>query len=622
MTALLALGLLTALLTLVLHWRRGRAARSQAARAEAALAALRTTAGAEIARLQETIRSLELKVAQLAKWERVRDAEATASEMLREAEHAASSLRRAATEMHDDASRAAASVRARAADEAERLRTTAEAEAARLTAEAEQIARDLRDEAIRAREAALSDADVIRRGAAEEAQEAVARLTATAAATLEDAHARAAALITDAEVAAETTAGEALKALRQADQLERTVQALRNTIEGYGDEYIIPVHALIDDLAEDVGHTETGQKLKAVRDEIRRAVRAGAAATCDYVEENRRVTAIRFVVDAFNGKADSVLARVRHDNFGKLKQELKDDFTLVNHNGRAFRNARILPTYLDLRIEELRLAAVAHELKLQEREEQRRIKEQLREEEKARREYERAIRETAKEEETLRRAIDKATQQLARASEEQKARYEQQLLELSAKLQEAEAQNQRAVSMAQQTKRGHVYIISNMGSFGEHVYKIGLTRRLDPLERIRELGDSSVPFEFDVHALIFAEDAPALEYQLHRHFVMNQVNKVNYRKEFFRVDLTHIRSEIETLGLATKWTMAAAAQTYRESLAIENLIASDATAREAWLRRQLTYEAAYDANEEEDQVVAAPTTSEHRDLLASGVAAE
>ena len=86
-----------------------------------------------------------------------------------------------------------------------------------------------------------------------------------------------------------------------------------------------------------------------------------------------------------------------------------------------------------------------------------------------------------------------------------------------------------------------MYIISNIGSFGELVYKIGLTRRLEPLGRIRELGDSSVPFEFDVHALIFSEDAPSLETKLHNHFLMMQMNKVNYRKEFFKVLRTSVK---------------------------------------------------------------------------------
>lgn len=84
--------------------------------------------------------------------------------------------------------------------------------------------------------------------------------------------------------------------------------------------------------------------------------------------------------------------------------------------------------------------------------------------------------------------------------------------------------------MAQQTRTGHVYVISNIGSFGEHVFKIGMTRRLEPKDRVRELGDASVPFEFDIHAMIFSDDAPTLKRALHRHFLKQQVNKVNPRK--------------------------------------------------------------------------------------------
>jgi hypothetical protein len=156
--------------------------------------------------------------------------------------------------------------------------------------------------------------------------------------------------------------------------------------------------------------------------------------------------------------------------------------------------------------------------------------------------------------------------------------------------------------MAQQTKQGHVYIISNIGSFGENVYKIGMTRRLEPLDRVRELGDASVPFPFDVHALIFSEDAPALESNLHKHFLLNQVNKVNYRKEFFRANLSDIRQELETLEISVSWTMLAKATEYRETLAIEKMIESDETAREAWLNRQFSYDVSSfydDTNEEE-----------------------
>ncbi len=468
-------------------------------------------------------------------------------------------------------------------DEARRLVENASAEAARVTAEAVDAQRLAAEAADTLRAAALAEAEDIRR----QARAKAAGMEGAADARVQAAEVRARQIVEQAEATAQETAGDALAALREARELQRVVAAIENTIKGYGDRYIVPSQSLIDELADGFGHTEAGQQLKLVRQQIRDAVTGQNAAICDYAEDTRRTTAIRFVVDAFNGKADSIIARSRHDNFGTLRQELLDGFAIVNQNGRAFRNARVTDSYLALRLDELKWAVTVHELREQEREEQRRIREQIREEEKARREYERAMREAARDEEALRKAMAKANEQLARATEEQRTKYERQLQELQEKLRAAEERSQRAISMAQQTRRGHVYVISNVGSFGEHVYKIGLTRRLEPLDRIRELGDSSVPFEFDVHALIFSEDAPALERQLHRHFLLNQVNKVNHRKEFFRAPLAAIRQEIEGLNLQAAWTMTATATEYRETLAIERAIVDNPHARDAWINRQL-----------------------------------
>lgn len=223
--------------------------------------------------------------------------------------------------------------------------------------------------------------------------------------------------------------------------------------------------------------------------------------------------------------------------------------------------------------------------------------ESLREEQKAKREYERALRDAKREEEAVQKAMARLQEQLLQASAEERAKYETELQSLQEKLKLAEEKGQRAISMAQQTRCGYVYIISNLGSFGEDVFKIGLTRRLEPMDRVKELGDSSVPFEFDVHALIRSDDAPALEHKLHRHFLLHQVNKVNHRKEFFRCDLATIRKEVEELGLQAQWTMKAEARDYRETLAIEKKIASDPFAREQWLQRQLELELTEDEDE-------------------------
>jgi len=378
-------------------------------------------------------------------------------------------------------------------------------------------------------------------------------------------------IVAAAHEKAEQIAGDAYTALRDRNQLDEAVKAIRNVIDGYGDRYIVPSRSLIDDLAADFGHTEAGQALALARDQSRRMVEQGQAAECDYAERNRRDTAIRFSTDAFNGRVDAILTEIEHENHGTLAQQIRDAFSLVNLNGSAFRNARILPAYLDARLAELKWAAAAHELKLKEREEQRRIREQIREEERARREYEKAIRESQREEELLKQALEKARKEAEAAGAEERAKLEKQVTELALRLTEAEAKNQRAMSMAQQTRKGNVYVISNVGSFGDGVFKIGMTRRLEPMERIWELSDASVPFEFDVHAIIPSDDAPALEGELHTSFDDLRINHVNLRKEFFRVSLDRVRQFVADRGITAHFTLAADAQEYRESQAIAKM---------------------------------------------------
>jgi hypothetical protein len=388
-------------------------------------------------------------------------------------------------------------------------------------------------------------------------------------------------ILAEAEKRAEQVAGDAYIALRDKQTLEQALPALWNATEGYGDRYVIPTHSLLDDLAVDFGYTQAGQALRSAREQAQRMVEQKQASSCNYVEPDRRDRANRFVVDAFNGRVDAILTRTKHDNYGTLEQEIRDAFSLVNLNGLAFRDARILPTYLDARLAELKWAVVVQELARKQRDEQRYLKERLRDEEKAKKEYEEKMRQAAKEEELKRKAVEEAEKKFAGATAEQKAHYEQELQKLRQDLTEA---TQRALTIAQQTKKGHVYIISNVGSFGEGIYKIGQTRRPDPQDRVDELSVASVPFEFDIHALIESENAPALEHKIHRRFMAMQVNKINPRKEFFRVKLADIRSEIDKLNQGedftiTHWTDKADATEYKETLDIE----SDAQKKQKWL---------------------------------------
>lgn len=407
-------------------------------------------------------------------------------------------------------------------------------------------------------------------------------------------------IVAQARERAEKVAGDALRAMRDAERWEATEKAMRNVIKGYGDRYMKPPDSALDDLADDYDHKEAGRELQMARERSKLMVAEGRAADCDYVDKHRRKTAIRFVTDAFNGKVDAILSKLKTSNVGTLTQKVRDAFALVNHNGGAFRNARITPGYLNARLAELKWAQVTLLLREQEREEQREIKAQIREEERAQREFERAQRQAAKEETQLRKAMAQAKKMLGTAREEERAQYEAQLAELQAALTQAEERSQRAVSMAQLTRSGHVYIISNLGSFGEDVLKIGLTRRLEPLDRVRELGDASVPFKFDVHALIYSEDAPRLETALHHRFALSQINKVNPRKEFFRVSLSDIKAAVEELGLDVHWTLKAEALEYRETQALEAELATDESVRDAWLARQARWETYLDSFGEED----------------------
>lgn len=371
---------------------------------------------------------------------------------------------------------------------------------------------------------------------------------------------------------------------KQKEESEELLTAIRNSIEGYGSQYIKPSYTLLDELADGFGHTEAGAQLKVARKKSILMAKDGSAVECEYPSEIVADKIKSLVLDAFNFKVDSILSQVKKDNYGVLEQKIKDVFSIINNNAKAFHNTYITRKYLNARLGELKWGMVIFELKSQMQEEQRRLKEKMKDEERARKEYEKAVREAEKEEKILRSAMEKARIQVAEATEAQKKEYEDKLAELEAKLKEAEEKGQRALSMAQQTKKGNVYVISNIGSFGENVYKIGMTRRLDPYERVKELGDASVPFPFDVHAIISSDDAPALESVLHKEFALNQVNKVNPRKEFFRVSLTEIKEKTEAMGLDVSWTMLAAATEYHETLVIEKKLDGSLIERENWVK--------------------------------------
>lgn len=272
----------------------------------------------------------------------------------------------------------------------------------------------------------------------------------------------------------------------------------------------------------------------------------------------------QLMLRAFNGEADSFIANVDWNNVLKMEERLKRSFDAINATAQT-QNIKIRQFYYELKLKELRLTFEYKEKKHQEREEQRAIREQMREEERAIKEAEQARLKAEKEERMYLQALEKARNEMGKAVGEKHAELLAKIAELEAGLLNAETLKQKAILMAQQTKMGYVYVISNIGSFGNDVYKIGMTRRLDPMDRVKELGDASVPFAFDVHALIFSENAPELEATLHRAFDQSRVNLVNTKREFFRAKLEEIRDVAVANGARVDFTMLAEAQEYRES---------------------------------------------------------
>jgi len=244
------------------------------------------------------------------------------------------------------------------------------------------------------------------------------------------------------------------------------------------------------------------------------------------------------------------------DNFTARKQRLQDVIERCRGIGLSVSESEQAALVADLKAKFERL--VREDL---EREEQARIKAQIREEQKLQREIDRELNQLDRERAAIKAALDKA---LAEAKDEHNEEVER----LKARLAEAEAKVQRAKSRAEMTKSGYVYIISNVGSFGEGVFKIGMTRRLEPKDRVRELGDASVPFPFDIHMMVSCDDAPKLENALHRALHKTRLNKIKPRKEFFRADIEHIRKIVQENYGEVEYVADAEALQYRQSISM------------------------------------------------------
>ena len=314
-------------------------------------------------------------------------------------------------------------------------------------------------------------------------------------------------------------------------------------------------------------------KLDSIKQDQKRMLTAGTAATCDTTitingnaEAGRKQTerVLKLILRAFNGECDGAISKVKYSNVKVMETRIRKSYEAINKLVTS-QQCIVAPKYLELRMKELYLV-YEHQEKVQaEKEVQRQIREQMREEEIAQRELEKAKNDAEKEEKRYADALQKAQREVEQATGERQQKLLTQIVQLEAQLAQAQQQKQRAISQAQLTRSGHVYVISNIGSFGDDVFKIGMTRRLEPLDRVRELGDASVPFHFDVHAIIYCDDAPKLENTLHHLFHSRRVNRINQRKEFFRVSLAEIAQAVHANHGEIEFLHEAEAREYRQT---------------------------------------------------------
>jgi hypothetical protein len=422
--------------------------------------------------------------------------------------------------------------------------------------------------------------------AAERAQVLQALDKARAQAEVEQARLTQAARATRDQLLAKlTTEEDALRARlqqvhqqkRQADDeataLLRQVDVLRREVKALDEQAALQSFGFYESKYSFDTSTSYQLELTHIRDSQKRLITAKTAAICETdwtvngsITEGRKLTnqTLKLMLRAFNGECDAAVAKVKYNNVHAMEVRIRKSYEVVNSLG-VVRQASLTEPYLDLKLKELYLAHEYQEKLQAEKEEQRQIREQMREEEVAQREIEKAQQEAEKEERRYADALRKAQEEVGKAVGAKQEKLLAEIAQLQQRLAQASSNKERAISRAQLTRSGHVYIISNIGSFGEDVYKIGMTRRLEPMDRVRELGDASVPFHFDVHAIIYCEDAPQLENQLHREFHQRRVNQVNHRKEFFRVSLAEIATAVRQHHAEIEFTLAAEAVDYRKS---------------------------------------------------------
>jgi len=320
-------------------------------------------------------------------------------------------------------------------------------------------------------------------------------------------------------------------------------------------------------------------KLDEIREHQKSMIKEGKAANGnqDWSVNNSKVQGRKLVNDmiklllrAFNNECDYCVDNVKFNNIELGEKRISQSFESLNKLGKVMQ-VEIDERYKKSKLNELHLAYEYQLKKQEEKEEQKRIREELREQQKLEQEIKAAREKIEKERKHFKAALGELEERFKSVTDQDELNaIRSKILEIKNQYNELDKEERLIDYREQNAKAGYVYIISNIGAFGENVYKIGMTRRLEPMERVDELGDASVPFNFDVHALIFSDNAPALEAKLHEHFYASRINKLNNRKEFYKADINEIEKVIkENYDKSVDIQKEAVAEQYRESLLIK-----------------------------------------------------
>lgn len=334
--------------------------------------------------------------------------------------------------------------------------------------------------------------------------------------------------------------------------LDNEIADLKKLIISFNDDISVQDFALYQPRYSFANSTQYKDRLAQIRDKQKDMIRANAAATGDFtlLFNNSKAQGTKVVKDmqkllirAFNSECDEVINNVKYNNYDMSFRKITNSANQIAKLGQMLKIC-ITTDYYNLKIEELQLALEFQIKKQEEKEEQRQLRAEERERVRLERELEEQRKKIEKEQSHYQKALLSVLKQLEEPDKSNDADLLAKRAELENQLGVIDANLQELDYREANQKAGYVYIISNIGSFGKDVYKIGMTRRLEPMERVYELGDASVPFNFDVHTMIFTDDAPKLEAALHRAFEDRKLNMVNTRREFFNVTLDEIKEVI------------------------------------------------------------------------------